>query len=637
MCGIAGLTRFHSHQNIAYSDSQVSELLEAMGKTIFHRGPDNGGTFVDENIGLCHRRLSIIDLSPAGNQPMLYQHEQTDLVMVFNGEIYNFEELRAELKQQGFTLNTHTDSEVILALYARDGVDCLKNLNGMFAFAIWDQQKQELFLARDRLGKKPLYYFDDGKSFIFASEIKAILEAPEVKREVRSDAVYDFFSYQYIPDPKTIYKNIYKLKPGHWMTVSKKSGINIKKYWDVSFAPPQISGEAQVCNELYQNIESSVKQRMVADVPLGAFLSGGIDSSAVVGLMANNSKTPVTTCAIGFDSKKFDEVDYARQVAEKFSTDHHEFTVKGNVADSVEAIARYFDEPFADPSFVPTYFVSKLARQKVTVALAGDGGDENFAGYTKYSIDNTENKIRKLFPKIIRETFFPPIASLLSRFKNPVCRKGSTLLNTLSVSPSYGFFLSNCFFSEKLWDQLLQDDLREKLGNYHPSKITEDYYNNSDAEDHLGKILYTDIKTYLTGDVLTKVDRMSMANSLEVRAPLLDFNVVEYAAKIASPLKFNDGEKKYALKKAFASLLPHDILYRKKMGFSVPLADWLRSDLKELFERYIFNSNSGIKQFFKPEEIQKVWRNHQSGQSENTQELWSMLIFELWWQNYMDE
>ena len=373
---------------------------------------------------------------------------------------------------------------------------------------------------------------------------------------------------------------------------------------------------------------------MVSDVPLGAFLSGGIDSSAVVGLMAGHTNKPVTTCAIGFDSKRFDEVHWAKKVAEQFKTDHHEFTVKDNVADSLGSIARFFDEPFADPSFVPTYFVSQLARQKVTVALAGDGGDENFAGYSKYYIDQVENRLRGLFPAVLRHNLFPGLARLAGMVNTGPTRKARSLLGTLALDPDEAFFITNSFFRRDVWNDLVTGELKRETHNYDPADITRAHYQNADTDDHLSRILYTDIKTYLPGDILVKVDRMSMANSLETRAPLLDYRVVEYAAQIPAALKLHGKEKKYILKKAFERMLPEDILYRKKMGFSVPLAQWLRQELKSTVEQLLLIPNSGVSNFFDPAGIRNLWQKHLAGDDQFTQELWSLLAFELWWQQY---
>ena len=359
MCGIAGFTRFQHSVGDA-------DTLKAMGNVIRHRGLDASGEYIDDNVGICHRRLSIIDLSDAGTQPMHYQDDM--LVIVFNGEIYNFACLRENLLKEGFKFTTRTDTEVLLALYQRDKEKMLDKIEGMFAFAIWDKQDQSLFLARDRLGKKPLYYYNGNGHFIFGSEIKSILATNQVPRVINDEAVYDFFAYQYIPDPKSIFKDIYKLEPGHYMRVSAEKTTKTC-YWDISFKPKSTKNASTIANELLLKIKKSTISRMVSDVPLGAFLSGGVDSSGVVGLMAENSTSPVTTCAIGFDSKKYDEVVFAKKVAEQFKTTHHEFTVRENVSEHLEKIVGYFDEPFADPSLVPTYFVSALARKKVTLSL----------------------------------------------------------------------------------------------------------------------------------------------------------------------------------------------------------------------------------------------------------------------------
>lgn len=627
MCGLAGFLRTPQTPN---RDAH-RQWLEQMGAAIVHRGPDAGGVYEDDQVALVHRRLSILDLSEAGTQPMVSASGR--YLIAFNGEIYNFHSIKADLETEGYAFHTGTDTEVLLALYEHKGEACLKDLNGMFAFAIWDTHTNELFLARDRLGKKPLYYYEAEGQFAFASEIKALNALPFLKRQVRPDALKDFFAYQYIPDPKTIYSNVHKLAPGHWLKTNGKHS-EIRQYWDVSFGSSGSASQEEVEAGLYDLIDDAVRLRMISDVPLGAFLSGGVDSSAVVGLMAGHASKPVTTCSIGFDSERFDEVVWARKVADMFSTDHHEFTVRDNVPGSLASIARYFDEPFADPSFVPTYFVSQLARQQVTVALAGDGGDENFAGYSKYGVDQTENRLRRLFPGALRRGIFPLLVQLAGRINTPVTRKAQSLLGTLAMEPDRAFFTTNCFFRQSLWDELVRGDLKGDTDGYDPADITRTHYRNADTDDHLGKILYTDIKTYLPGDILVKVDRMSMANSLETRAPLLDYRVVEYAANIPSALKLNGRVKKYILKHAFEKLLPEDVLYRKKMGFSVPLAQWLRNELFELADGVFRAEESGLAQCFDMNKVRELWFNHQRGQDQNTQELWSMVAFELWWRAY---
>jgi len=633
MCGIAGFTQFHQQQGSIDS-------LKAMGERIFHRGPDAGGEYLTDKVGLCHRRLAIIDLSEAGVQPMKSADEQ--VVIAFNGEIYNFLELREELIQQGIEFKSSTDTEVILALYQTIGIKLLDKINGMFAFAIWDNIKQELFVARDRIGKKPLYYSFFNNDLVFASELKAMLALPSIPKDIRLDAVHDFFAYQYIPDPKTIFQGIHKLEPGHYFTVNE-NGIKKQQYWDISFA--QTSNESeQVLKEKTQRLtRSCTKQRMISDVPLGAFLSGGVDSSGVVALMAKiaaeNNARPITTCSIGFDDEKFDETEFAQMVADQYNTKHHELTVHQDVAESLEHIVSFFDEPFADPSLVPTYFVSQLAREKVTVAIAGDGGDEVFAGYEKYSADHMENNLRNKTPSWIRKKVFPTLANVARSININACQRASSLLTSLSVEPAMGFYISNSFIKDATWQALINDQTKVELGDYHPSEITISRYNQCDGKDHLSRILYTDMKTYLPGDILVKVDRMSMANSLEVRAPILDPKLIEFACTIPSELKFNTNkskpEKKYLLKEAFKDYLPDDILYRKKMGFSVPLASWLRNELKSIIEERLLNRDYGLCEFFKQEQIAKLWYEHKTEKKDNATVLWSMLMFQMWWDKYM--
>lgn len=624
MCGIAGFTRFTSSQG-------DQALLRKMGQVMLHRGPDAGGEYLDDRVGLCHRRLAIIDLSAAGNQPMY--SADGNLVIVFNGEIYNFQPLRDQLIVEGYEFASRTDTEVLLALYQRDGEAFVDKINGMFAFAIWDRQKESLFIARDRLGKKPLYYYFQGNDIVFGSELKCLLEVPGMPRKIRTDAVYDFFAYQYVPDPKTIFEGIYKLEPGHTLTVSA-AGHEKRQYWDISFAKEIQGDEEGIADDLLAVIRETVTQRMISDVPLGAFLSGGVDSSGVVALMAQASEKPVTTCTIGFNSKEFDEVEFAREIATQFKTDHHEFTVKQNVAENLVKIASYFDEPFADPSLIPTFFVSQVARQKVTVALAGDGGDENFAGYSKYAVDAMENRIRQRVPAFLRTSIAPMLERMLAGVRHPLLRKIHTLCATLSRDPAYGFYLSNATFRQHLWDSLVRDDFERALGGYHPSQVTVEAYQNAPARDHLARIQYVDMKTYLCGDILVKVDRMSMANSLEVRAPLLDYELAEYAASIPSNLKLRGGDKKYILKKAFGHLLSQQTLYRKKMGFSVPLAEWLRNEIRDQAFRLLFQSKSGLCNYFKMDQVKCLWDEHQSCKQDYSGEIWNMVMFQLWYDRY---
>ncbi len=629
MCGIAGFVS----NNI--DDFNEQHLIQ-MGNAIAHRGPDASGEYLDKNIGLCHRRLSILDLSAAGNQPMF--SDDGNIIIVFNGEIYNFLSLKEQLEKEGVSFKSGTDTEVIIKLYEKEGVNCLQHLNGMFAFAIWDKSQQQLFIARDRLGKKPLYYYIDSEhpeQFAFGSEIKAILTLPRIKKELRIDAAYDFFAYQYVPDPKSIFQHIHKLPPAHYMLV-KDGKLSFEEYWQVSFAEQSTLSEKDAIKKLQDTIKAATQRRMISDVPLGAFLSGGVDSSGVVATMSGLSNTPVKTCTIAFDNEKYNEAEFARSVAQQYKTEHHEFLVHQNVADTLEHIVSYFDEPFADPSLVPTFFVSELARKEVTVAIAGDGGDEIFAGYEKYTTDYIENQLREKFPQWMRKSIFPTLSKVCGLVNVTPFKRAQSLFNSLSVSPEMGFYITNSQIKDEQWNALVKPSVKEKLGKYHPSKITLDYYRAADGPDHLSKILYTDMKTYLTGGILVKVDRMSMANSLEVRAPILDKEIIEYAATLPSSLKFRDKEKKYILKEAFKPLLSDDILYRKKMGFSVPLAQWFTDELKEIAEKYLVTNVKGLGQLFELSMVTKLWQEHQNNQQDHSAILWSMLMFEMWWQRYMD-
>ena len=625
MCGIAGFTRTES------SRYPADEVLDKMGNAILHRGPDSSGNYVDDHVALRHQRLSIIDLSATGHQPMFSNDKR--YVTVYNGEIYNFPELREELQRDGHQFRGQSDTEVLLALYERIGKAVLDRINGFYALAIWDTVEKSLFLARDRLGKKPLYYSFNNGQLVFASEIKAMLQVPGMQRDIDQEALVDFFHYQYVPDTKCIFSNMNKLPAGHWMEL-KNGKLEVKQYWDISFSGETSETEEEITATLLESLDKSVRSRMISDVPLGAFLSGGVDSSAIVGLMANAAKEPIKTCSIGFDEERFNELEHSKKIAEQFDTNHNEYIAKQNLENDFLEIARYFDEPFADASLIPTYYVSQLARKTVTVAISGDGGDENFAGYSKYMTDFQENRIRNKIPPLLRRTLFKSMANMIGRPNNTLLRKANSLLSTLAAEPDQAFFTTNCFFNADLWQKIINDDLRSATANYDPSEYTRQYYQAADTDDHLAKLLYTDIKTYLVGDILVKVDRMSMANSLETRAPLLDYKMMEYVATIPSSLKLHDGETKYILKKSLEKLLPNDILYRKKMGFSIPLADWLTHEFNNLFEEYVLASNAGIANYFDPKMVQSIWQAHLSGNHNYSDELWSLLIFETWWRNY---
>jgi asparagine synthase (glutamine-hydrolysing) len=599
-----------------------------MGAVIRHRGPDAGGEYLDGHVGLAHRRLSIIDLSAQGNQPMFSANGRQ--VIVFNGEIYNFQELRTGLEQDGFVFRTRTDTEVLLALYGKLGTACLEKLNGMFAFAIWDLDRKTLFLARDRIGKKPLYYYHGGGDRLaFASEIKALLQVQELSFEVEPTAVADFLKYHFIPAPKTIYRNVYKLPPGHFLVLQAGGEPRVAEYWDVDFSIRACGRFEEAQDELLDLLAKSTACRMIADVPLGAFLSGGIDSSAVVALMAKASPTPVRTCTIGFDDKRHDESPFAREVAELFATEHKEYLVNADLQETVAVLPRFFDEPFADSSAVPTYHVSRLARQAVTVALAGDGGDESFAGYDKYAVELKEDLARRFVPRPLLST-----AHVLSRgWRHPIPRKMHSLTGSALMEPGRAFYQTNSYIDDQGLHRVLSDKLNHACRGYDPAEQTLFHYRKVAGADHVTRMLYTDLKTYLPDDILVKVDRMSMAHSLEVRAPFLDYRIIEFAAALASDWKIKNNNKKIILRRTFSRLLPERILNRAKHGFTVPLDNWFRSDLKAFAERILLHYDQ-LAEYLDPCGVQVLWQQHQTQKANHGTVLWSLLMLALWQREY---
>jgi asparagine synthase (glutamine-hydrolysing) len=623
MCGIAGFLK-------SCAPAGDKALLERMGNVIRHRGPDAGGEYLDDNVGLAHRRLSIIDLSPQGNQPMISADGR--LVIVFNGEIYNFLTLRNELERSGVQFRTKTDTEVILALFQQLGTACLVKLNGMFAFAVWDAVEKSLFLARDRIGKKPLYYYHAGSDRLaFASEIKSLLQLPGINRDIEPTALADYLKYLYIPAPKTIYRNIYKLPPAHSLMVRPGGEPCLSEYWDVNFSSRSLCSPAEAENTLLELLQDSTASRMIADVPLGAFLSGGVDSSAVVALMARASQGPVKTCTIGFADKRHDESRFAREVAELFATDHKEYIVQDNLHETVTLLPKYFDEPFADASAVPTYHVSRLARQAVTVALAGDGGDENFAGYDKYSIELKEDLTRNLIPRPVLAT----LNAAVQGWSHPLARKARSLTGSAMMEPALAFYRTNTFIEDDALARLLSDGVRRSCAGYDPAEHTTRYWNKLQGADHVTRMLYTDLKTYLPGDILVKVDRMSMAHALEVRAPFLDYRIIEFAASMPNRWKINGNRKKIILRNAFSQLFPKKILNRPKHGFTVPLDTWFRGELKALAEMSLLNQPS-LADYLSLSEVQRIWQEHQDKKADHGTLLWSLLMLALWQHEYQE-
>jgi asparagine synthase (glutamine-hydrolysing) len=622
MCGICGMFEFERR------DEMPQELIHRMNQTIIHRGPDDEGIYMGQGIGLGFRRLSIIDLA-GGHQPIT--NEEGNIWVMLNGEIYNYPELRRELSAKGHRFSTRSDTETIVHLYEECGEECFARLRGMFAIALWDSRQRKLLLARDRVGKKPLFYSADGKRIIFGSELKALQAADSLPREIDREALSDYFSFGYIPAPKTIYKAVRKLLPGHYL-VASASGLRETAYWDISFGQVENRSEEEWCEVLRHELCEATRVRLMSDVPLGAFLSGGVDSSSVVAMMSRTMKRAVTTCSIGFEEEEFNEADYARQVAQHFRTEHYEQVVRPNALEVLSKLVRHYDEPFADSSAIPTYYVSWVARQHVTVALGGDGGDENFAGYRRYIFDRMENQLRRYLPPVLRRSVFGPLGRWYPGLAwAPRFFRAKATLQSLSRSPLEGYFNSISIFRPDEKPRLFTADFQRSLGGYDSIDVLKKYYDRADTDDPLSRIQYVDIKTYLTDDILAKVDRASMAVSLEVRAPLLDHKFMERVATIPSDLKMRARTGKYIFKKAMSKLLPEDTVHRSKQGFAVPLNRWFRQELRDMAYETIFANGQDI---LDRAYVKRIWDQHQKGTFDRSAYLWAVLMFRKWQEAY---
>jgi asparagine synthase (glutamine-hydrolysing) len=621
MCGIAGIFAPGSTAPVC------RETIERMTGVLAHRGPDDDGFHVRGPIGLGHRRLSIIGVA-TGHQPIFT--EDGTLAIIFNGEIYNYRSLKSELASRGHRFHTETDTEVILLAYREWGPDSVRRLRGMFAYAIWDEGARKLFLARDRLGIKPLYYAWDGRTLRFGSEIKAILEDPAMRATLDPLALDEYLTYLYVPAPRSIFREIRKLRPGHSLTVTER-GIEEREYWDLVIRPGPQRTEAEVAEGLRAALEDSVASHLMSEVPLGAFLSGGIDSSAVVGTMARLMDQPVRTASIGFREDAYDELPFARRVAAAFGTDAYERIVEPRAADILDRLTWHYDEPFADSSMVPTYYVSQAARERVIVCLSGDGGDENFAGYRRMRFDYFENRIRARIPAWARRGILAPVAAAYpSGSRLPRLLRGKTLLTNLTLSPERAYHNTMRWFTPAMKARLYRPALRAAIGDHDPFTVQEEFFRRSEGWHPLSRIQYVDFKTYLPDDILAKVDRASMAHSLEVRVPLLDHLFVEHAASIPASLKLKGGEGKYIFKRALQGLVPEETLTRRKMGFSVPLDRWLRGDLKGPFEERVLSRDSYTESLFEPAAVRSLWLEHQRGARDHSYPLWALLVLEHW-------
>jgi asparagine synthase (glutamine-hydrolysing) len=622
MCGITGIVT--SRQG----DRANENILVAMRDALRHRGPDEAGLYRGEGIGLGHRRLSILDLGH-GQQPMV--DEAAGLALVYNGELYNFMLLKAELEAAGLAFASNSDTEVLLRAWQYWGEACLVRLRGMFAFAIWDVRARRIFLARDHLGIKPLYYgFTSRGDLVFASELKGLLVHPDVARVIDPQALEDYMALGYVPDPKCIYRGIFKLSPGHWLSwCAGESAPTAKRYWDVPFAVDngiRLDGAIARVRSL---LDESVSSQMVSDVPLGAFLSGGVDSSAVVASMCRVARGPVSTCAIGFDHATFDETAYARQVAGHLGTMHFEERVESDDHDLLDTVAGIYDEPFADSSALPTYRVCELARRHVTVALSGDGGDENFAGYRRYRLHAFEGGVRACLPSALRKPVFGLLGGLYPKADwAPRPLRAKTTFQALARDDVEAYFHSVSTTPAALRAELYSPALKRELQGYTTLSVFRAHAAAAPTEHPLLLAQYLDFKTWLPGDILTKVDRASMAHSLEVRVPVLDHKLVEWASSLPPRLKLNHGEGKYVFKKALEPDLPHDVLYRTKMGFSVPLAAWFRGPLREPLQATLHKGALVDSGWFDRVALDHLVTRHLSGRSDHSATLWKLLMLE---------
>jgi asparagine synthase (glutamine-hydrolysing) len=622
MCGITGIFDTKGKRSI---DKNV---LSRMNDSQYHRGPDQDGLHIEEGVGLGHRRLSIIDIS-SGKQPLY--NEDNSVVVVYNGEIYNFPELMDELQAAGHTFRTHCDTEVIVHAWEQWGEACVERFRGMFAFALWDRNKNTLFMARDRLGIKPLYYsiLPDG-NLIFGSELKSLMIYPGLGRNIDPHAVEDYFAYGYVPEPKTIFQNTYKLSPGHSLTVRRGQPIpQQREYWDVPFILHPAMDETETSEELIRHLKEAVDIRLISEVPLGAFLSGGVDSSAIVAMMAGLNESTVNTCSISFGDPKFNEASFAQQVADQYKTDHQVEQVDPDDFDLVGKLGGLYDEPYADSSAMPTYRLCELARKNVTVALSGDGGDENFAGYRRYRWHNYEEKIRSALPLGFRKPVFGALGNLYPKADwAPKMFRAKTTFEAMARDTSQGYLHSVSLFNDKQRNLLFNKSFKNELQGYNAVEVLRHHANRAPTDDPLSLVQYMDMKTYLVGDILTKVDRASMAHSLEVRVPLLDHKFVEWISGLSPQMKLKGTEGKYIFKKSLEPHLTQDILYRKKMGFGVPLASWFRGPLREKVNTAILGEKLASTGMFNQKYLKHLVDQHQSGVRDYSAPIWSLLMFE---------
>jgi asparagine synthase (glutamine-hydrolysing) len=630
MCGITGIFDTRGGSEIDRA------VLQRMNDSQWHRGPDEGSVHIEPGVGLGHRRLSIIDIA-TGQQPLF--NEDGSVVVVFNGEIYNYQQLIPELQALGHVFHTKSDTEVIVHAWEAWGEDCVKRFRGMFAFALWDRNRQTFFMARDRLGVKPMYYamLDNGL-LLFGSELKSVLAHGGLRRDIDPLAVEEYFALGYVAEPRTIFKQALKLPPGHSLRIRRGEPLRQPvEYWDVRFTLDNAISQADAQAELVQRLQESIKLRMIAEVPLGAFLSGGVDSSAVVALMAGVSSGPVNTCSIGFDDPAFNESTFAQMVADRYKTNHRLEIVKSDDFDLIDTLARLYDEPYADSSAIPTYRVCELARKHVTVALSGDGGDESFGGYRRYRLHLMEERMRAAMPYGMRRAVFGTLGRLYPKADwAPRVFRAKTTFEGIARTSVEAYFHSVSILRDPMRAQLFSPRFKAELGEYEARAVFDRHAAKAGTDDPLALIQYLDYKTYLVGDINTKVDRASMAHSLEVREPLMDHELVEWLATLPTSHKIAGQEGKYLFKKSMGPHLPDDVLYRPKMGFSVPLARWFRGPLRQRVRDAILGERLRSTGWFDSGYLQHLVQAHQSGARDYSAPLWTLLMFEAFLRQVVD-
>jgi asparagine synthase (glutamine-hydrolysing) len=631
MCGITGI---FDTRGMRLVDAAV---LQRMNDSQLHRGPDEGSVYIEPGLGFGHRRLSIIDIA-TGQQPLF--NEDGSVVVVFNGEIYNYQELIPKLQAAGHRFHTKSDTEVIVHAWEQWGEDCVKRFRGMFAFVLWDRNRQTLFMARDRLGVKPLYYalLDDG-TLLFGSELKSLLAHGGLRRDIDPLAIEEYFALGYVAEPRCIFRQARKLPPAHMLSIRRGQPVaEPKEYWDVHFTLGNPSNVEDACAELVERLRESVKLRLISEVPLGAFLSGGVDSSAVVAAMAGLSDGPVNTCSIAFDDPKFNESEFAQMVATRYRTNHRVETVRSDDFDLIDTLARLYDEPYADSSAIPTYRVCQLARKHVTVALSGDGGDETFGGYRRYRMHLMEERMRSALPAAIRQPLFGLLGRVYPKADwAPRMLRAKTTFEGMGRTSVEAYFHSVSILRGPMREQLFSDKLKLDLAGYSAQEVFDFHAGRAGTDDPLALIQYLDLKTYLVGDINTKVDRASMAHSLEVREPLMDHKLVEWLATLPSSLKVRGQEGKFLLKKAMEPQLPAEVLYRPKMGFAVPLARWFRGPLKQRVRDAVLGERLASTGWFNHDYLQHLVDAHQSGARDYSAPLWTTLMFEAFLRNVVDD